>query len=40
MGDDGKVHITKGLSSRPFMYLTSLELQKEVVKTAQEVFGK
>lgn len=40
MGDDGKVHITKGLPSRPFMYLTSLELQKEIVKTAQEIFGK
>lgn len=40
LGDDGKIHITKGLPSRPFMYLTSLELQKEVVKIAQDIFEK
>lgn len=39
-GKDGLWHYTEGLPSRPFMYLTSLELQKEVVKIAQEVFGK
>lgn len=38
IGKDGKLHITKGLPSRPFMYLTSLELQKEVVKIAKEIF--
>lgn len=36
----GNWYFTEGMPSRPFMYLTSLELQKEVVKTAQEVFGK
>lgn len=38
-GNDGLWHYTEGMPSRPFMYLTSLELQKEIVKTAQEVFG-
>lgn len=39
-GDDGLWHYTEGMPSRPFMYLTSLELQKEVVKIAQDIFGK
>lgn len=39
-GNDGLWHYTEGIPSRPFMYLTSLELQKEIVKTAQEVFGR
>lgn len=39
-GNDGLWHYTEGMPSRPFMYLTSLELQKEVVKIAKEVFGK
>lgn len=39
-GKDGKWHYTEGLPARPFMYLTSLELQKEIVEIAKEVFGK
>lgn len=39
-GKDGKWHYTEGLPARPFMYLTSLELQKEVVQIAKEVFEK
>ncbi len=39
-GQDGLWHYTEGMPSRPFMFNTSLELQKIVVKTAQEVFGK
>lgn len=37
-GKDGLWHYTEGMPARPFMYLTSLELQKEVVKIAKEVF--
>lgn len=37
-GKDGKWHYTEGMPSRPFMYQTSLELQKEVVKIAKEIF--
>ena len=37
---DGQWYFTEGMISRPFMYLTSLELQKEVVKIAKEIFGK
>lgn len=39
-GKDGLWHYTEGMPSRPFLYLTSLELQKEVVKIAQDIFGK
>lgn len=39
-GQDGKWHYTEGMPSRSFMYLTSMELQKEVVKIAKEVFGE
>ena len=39
IGDDGKLHITKGMPSRPFMYYTAHELEKIVVETAKEVFG-
>lgn len=39
IGEDGKVHITKGMPSRPFMYETSLELMNLVVSTAKEVFA-
>ena len=35
---DGQWYFTDGMPSRPFMYLTSLELQKEVVKIAKEIF--
>lgn len=38
-GDDGKVYWCDGMDSRPFMYLTGLELEKNVVQTAKEVFG-
>lgn len=38
-GKDGKWHYTEGMPARPFMYLTSLELQNEVVRIAKEVFG-
>lgn len=39
-GKDGKWHYTEGLPARPFMFLTSLELQKEVIEIAKEIFGK
>lgn len=35
---DGQWYFTEGMPSRPFLFLTSLELQKEVVKIAKEVF--
>lgn len=38
-GDDGQWHYTEGMPSRPFMYLTSLDLAKKVVDVAKEVFG-
>lgn len=38
VGDDGKLHITKGMPSRPFMYETAMELQELILKTAREVF--
>lgn len=38
--DNGNVYFTQGMPSRPFMYETSLELAKLVVKTAKEVFAK
>nr|DAZ66780.1 MAG TPA: tail component protein [Caudoviricetes sp.] len=37
-GDDGKVYWCEGMDSRPFMYLTGIELEKDVVKVAMEVF--
>lgn len=39
-GNDGLWHYTEGMPSRPFMYLTSLELQKEVVKIAKDIFSE
>ena len=39
IGDDGKLHITKGMPSRPFMYLTAIKLREIVLQTALEVFG-
>lgn len=39
-GKDGKWHYTEGMPARPFMYLTSLELQNEVVQIAKEIFGE
>lgn len=38
-GQDGLWHYTEGMPARPFMYLTSMELIKEVPKIAKEVFG-
>lgn len=38
-GLDGKWHYTEGMPARPFMYNTSLELQKIIVDVAREVFG-
>lgn len=37
-GEDGKWHYTEGMPARPFMYLTSMELIREVPKIAKEVF--
>lgn len=37
--DDGKWYFTEGMPSRPFMYLTAIEIQDIVLKTAKEVFG-
>lgn len=39
-GQDGLWHYTEGMPARPFMFQTSLELQKIVVEVAEEVFGK
>jgi hypothetical protein len=36
---DGQWYFTEGMPSRPFMYNTSLELMRQVVKTAKEVFS-
>lgn len=36
--DDGQWWFTEGMPSRPFMYYTSLELKKLVVKTVKEIF--
>lgn len=37
--DDGKWYFTEGMPSRPFMYLTAIELRDIVLQTAKEVFG-
>lgn len=37
---DGKMHWTKGMQSRPFMYNTARELEQECVKIAKEVFNR
>ncbi len=39
-GQDGKWHYTEGMPARPFMYLTSMELIREVPKIAKDIFGK
>ena len=36
----GKVRWTKGFKSRPFMYNTARQLEKDCEKIAREVFGK
>lgn len=38
--DDGGYRFTEGMGSRPFMYETALELQREFPRLAREVFGK
>lgn len=38
-GDDGKWYFTQGMPSRPFMYETTMELMRLMVKTAKEVFS-
>lgn len=39
-GNDGKLHFTQGMPSRPFMYETSMELYVKVVSVAKLIFGK
>ena len=38
--ETGKFRWTKGFKSRPFMYNTARQLEKDCKKIAQEVFGK
>lgn len=38
-GQDGLWHYTEGMPSRPFMYLTSMELMQKIPEIAKEVFG-
>ena len=38
--DGGKFRWTKGFKSRPFMYNTARQLEKECEKIAKEVFGR
>ena len=38
--DSGKFRWTKGFKSRPFMYNTARQLERECKRIAQEVFGK
>ena len=37
--DDGEFRFTEGMKSRPFMYETSLELQRDLQKITREVFS-
>lgn len=37
--DDGGFRFTEGMESRPFMYETALELQRDLQKITKEVFG-
>lgn len=37
--DDGRWYFTEGMPSRPFMYLTAIELRDIVLQTAKVVFG-
>lgn len=37
---DGKYHWTTGMPSRPFMYMTAMELEKKCEEIAKEVFKK
>lgn len=38
--DDGGFRFTEGMGSRPFMYETALELERQYAKVAKEVFGR
>lgn len=38
--DDGVFRFTEGMGSRPFMYETALELERQYAKVAKEVFGR
>ena len=38
--DDGGVRFTEGMPSRPFMYETALELERQYMQIAREVFGQ
>lgn len=38
--DNGDWYFTEGMPSRPFMYETSLEIMKEVVSVAKDIFKK
>lgn len=38
--DGGEFRFTEGMGSRPFMYETALELERQYAKVAREVFGK
>ena len=38
--DDGGFRFTEGMQSRPFMYETALELERQYAKVAKEVFGR
>ena len=37
---DGRWHWTKGVESRPFMYNTARELERECMRIAKEVFAR
>lgn len=38
--DDGGFRFTEGMESRPFMYETALELERQYMQIAKEVFAK
>lgn len=38
--DDGGFRFTEGMQSRPFMYETALELERQYMQIAKEVFAK
>ncbi len=38
--DDGGFRFTEGMKSRPFMYETALELERQYMQIAKEVFAK
>ena len=38
--DDGGFKFTEGMPSRPFMYETALELERQCMRVAKEVFAK